>query len=735
MSEAEPNLPLERRPACDTCKGRKTKCDRKSPCASCVTLKIPCRTSARTGEKRQRVLISSKYEDALQDVGRQLADVREMLRQALASQRQDNNGGYSVSCHPSHHHHSPLPGYPQRQQQTGISPETASGTPKSIIDEKVPTLQNVQEGFAGDSSFQYQAQEVKTVLESTLASIGLSDVEPGQMSSSTTAAIPVPPPLDLNDIDAGSIPLPPVDIVLRLLRLAKLSKQPFFIAVPIFEEVEFTNMCRDVYFATEPVSLWKWIGVNVGLYELFLGLNNNKNDDDVHARLGTSPDALERHCEMIKANVDAAMQSLRLCSEPSWESCRALAALTSFYIKLGQSTIAWRLISGAARAALDLGLHRMPSELRKNPSNPDDIIIPKETSLFWHIYSWDKALAMTSGRTPTIHHYDVTSGLGLFKTTTGIAGVGTLREVLFRVWIEFSIVTGEIQESLFSAEAQRAALQDRQGHVERFSARLRGLQRSVQSVNQTDSATWDEQFSDIANVLDISIHCQLAVVHRLLPPKKTQQQQHSPHPLQCSEECVNESRAAISALVSVGDVVLPVSATGWARFMNTVLSMVPLVPFLVLAGNAIATSPSSSAEEEEEEDLNLLSRFIALLDPVVPVSPAIRKIHDACAPFHRIAQLVAASRRSMTAVGVGVGMTTSQNREHENAMNQEDPGSIPAGPAYEDAPPSPTGAFGFPMGQQDWDSIMTGFESELGVDYDSKMLTDIIEPYFANAAW
>lgn len=73
----------------------------------------------------------------------------------------------------------------------------------------------------------------------------------------------------------------------------------------------------------------------------------------------------------------------------------------TFYVKLGHSTVAWRLISGAARAALDLGLHRLPGD-------PDEQR-PDPFAVFWYIYSWDKGLAMTCGRAPTIHHYDVTT--------------------------------------------------------------------------------------------------------------------------------------------------------------------------------------------------------------------------------------------------------------------------------------------------------------------------------------
>lgn len=70
-------------------------------------------------------------------------------------------------------------------------------------------------------------------------------------------------------------------------------------------------------------------------------------------------------------------------------------------------------MSGAARACLDLGLHRLP-----NHADSPDIIF--KNTVFWYIYSWDKGLAITCGRTPVIHQYDVTSNFRpcLFDETT-----------------------------------------------------------------------------------------------------------------------------------------------------------------------------------------------------------------------------------------------------------------------------------------------------------------------------
>ncbi|KAI0887605.1 uncharacterized protein GGS22DRAFT_111808 [Annulohypoxylon maeteangense] len=686
MGDTGPGIPLERRPACDSCKSRKTKCDRRSPCSSCVTLNIACRTTPRPSEKRQRVLISSKYDEAVQDVRRQLSDVREMLQTLMLNKT-------STPC------------------STGETSEATHHTPSPMIDEQVPSLSKVREGYNGDTSFQSHAHQVKNALEAALTASELLNVESQEASTTlspqkvaellhgaeagdtaTSAPIATPSLPSADDLDFGKLPLPPVDIVLKLLRLAKSHKQQFFVDIPTFEEDEFIDMCRGVYFATEPISLWTWICVNVGLYHLFSGVNEAERE-----RMGTTFDIMRSHCGLLKANADAAMQSLRLCSEPSRESCRALALLGTFYVKEGHSTIAWRLISAAARACLDLGFHR----LSENVGSQDHV---QKASVFWHIYCWEKGLAMTSGRTPIIHHYDVTTPIRTDRVDAPAR--------VYAGFLNQAIIMDEIQQTLFSGSARQASQQTRSEYVRGFAARLISILDSVRSATQADP-TWDEMYGAAALLVELVSHSLLTIVYRILPPSSAQ-----PHPLQCSNECVDSARRALSKLVEVGDNVLRKYPSNWVMFLNIILSLVPFVPFIVLAGNAIATSSST--------DLSLLSSVVSILAPTGANSPTIQKVHDACERFGRIANLVVSSAKKSHLGSAGYQIQTP---DHDPAVGASKDSAIipnPIQPSLVD--------YGFPMAQQDWDSVMVGFESELG-DYDSRALTNIIEPYITNTSW
>lgn len=587
-----------------------------------------------------------------------------------------------------------------------------------MIDEQVPTLSGVNEGYNGDPSFLSHAHLVENALGATFAvsefvneealdtSSLLSpllsprriaellhdaDTGKGVVSDQTTPeSLPQPygPP-------PGNIPLPPIDLVLKLLRMSKISKQRFFVDVPTFKEDEFIDLCRGVYFATEPVSIWKWICVNVGLYYIFLGA---KEADCEH--IGTTVEVLRFHTRKMKANAETAMQSLRLCSEPSTESCRALVLLGTFYVKEGHSTIAWRLVSAAARACLDLGFHRLPN-------SPENEEVLRQSTIFWHTYLWDKGLAMTCGRTPVIHHYDVTN---CYPVNSDY-----LRMMPGRIYaglLDYSIVAGEIQRKLFSASALHFPQQNRVQYAREFASKLLKIQESV-AVIPEDGPIWDKGFFAAAVLLDIKMYCLLTIVYRILPPSSVQS-----HPLQCSDECVDAARTALSKVVEAGEYMLRQDPFRWYMFLNVILSLVPFVPFIVLAGNAISTSSSA--------DLALLSSVLSVLEPPAANSPTARKVYNACERLNRIATaLVSSSNEGSLHLKEYQEQTPNAGLPFNGPTDESDIHSRTLPNNFE---------YVFPMAQQDWDSVMTGFESELE-GYDSRALTNIMEPYIANTSW
>ncbi|OTB20750.1 hypothetical protein K445DRAFT_92437 [Daldinia sp. EC12] len=597
---------------------------------------------------------------------------------------------------------------------TAASTESTHHTPPPMIDEQVPSLTGANEGYISDPSFLSHAHLVENTLGTTFTAPDFTSPEPintpsiispqrvAQLLHEADAGKDAVTPDSLApkspqpyESQVGDLPLPPIDLVLKILRMSKASKQRFFVDVPTFEEDEFIDLCRSVYFATEPVSIWKWICVNVGLYYIFLGAS----EPDCES-IGTTVETLRFHNRAIKRNAETAMQSLRLCSEPSMESCRALVLLGTFYVKEGHSAIAWRLMGAAARACLDLGYHRLPG-------NPENDLEFRQSTIFWHTYLWDKGLALTCGRTPVIHHYDVTNCYP--------ANSDYIRVMPGRVYgglLDYSIVAGEIQQKLFSASALRAPQQTRIQYAKEFASRLLRIQEAVAAIPQ-DDPIWDKLFFAAGVLLDIKMYCLLTIVYRILPPSSVQS-----HPLQCSYECVDAARTALSKVVDAGKLMLQKNPFGWSMFLNVILSLVPFAPFIVLAGNAIATSSSA--------DLILLSSVLSVLEPPAADSLTARKVYDACERLNRIATTLVSSSNEAS-------LHLKEYQEHTPNAGLSFNGPADESDIHSRALPSAFD-YGFPMARQDWDSVMTGFESELG-GYDSRALTNIMEPYIANSSW
>lgn len=114
--------------------------------------------------------------------------------------------------------------------------------------------------------------------------------------------------------------------MLRLLRLAQVERQRFFVDVFVLDEPEFSDLCREVFFAINPYTLYAWAVVNVGLFYLFVDLK-----PDHYAEIGVDSNAVDHITELLAANAQDAVDSFRVCSEPSIEACQALALLVSRY--------------------------------------------------------------------------------------------------------------------------------------------------------------------------------------------------------------------------------------------------------------------------------------------------------------------------------------------------------------------------------------------------------------------
>lgn len=146
----------------------------------------------------------------------------------------------------------------------------------------------------------------------------------------------------------------------------------------------------------------------------------------------------------------------------------------------------------------------------------------------------------------------------------------------------------------------------------------------------------------------------------------------------------------------------------------------PFVSFIILAGNAIATSSNA--------DLALLSSVLSVFSSPAKTSQMAKKIHDACERFSQTATVIVSTVAENGTVNPAqtthtaeqpcdnMGMSSTLSSQHVLPSNGDEQ------------------MYGFPMAQHDWDSVMMEYESELG-SFDVRTLTNIIEPYIGNMEW
>lgn len=227
----------------------------------------------------------------------------------------------------------------QLVQINGKGQQSSKQPSASFISSKASTVSNLPEGYKGDSSFKAHVQRVTDALRDAGSSLDLSVDSAFHETISATQKIQEAADGEKNSPGADTFQftqiqypelegrtLPPLDQVLKLLRLTQVEKQRLFLDIPVLDEKEFADLCQSVYFSINGYSITAWATVNAGLFYLFFGLK-----EQYFAQVGVTSDVVKAHMQLLTSNIEAAIESLRLCQEPSAEACQAFACLVGRY--------------------------------------------------------------------------------------------------------------------------------------------------------------------------------------------------------------------------------------------------------------------------------------------------------------------------------------------------------------------------------------------------------------------
>ncbi|KAK1476663.1 hypothetical protein CTAM01_15391 [Colletotrichum tamarilloi] len=632
-----------KRPACDNCKGRK------------------------------RVLISPRYDEAIESVDRSLKEVSQAVQQLLEINQQKSNSSPLIS-------------------------------PTSFIGNHSPDISGLSEGYRGESSFKAHVHRVTDALkdaaadlESTLgddsalsATVQMIDQATGSEESSPTHIGNSPLTVQAQHPELEGRSLPSTERVLKLIRLCQTEKQRFFIDVPVIDEQEFGEYCQKVCFAITDFSTVDWIIFNAGLFFLLQGLKRHH-----YALIDINESDIEAYSQLLKANLEAAIQSLRLCSDPSIQACQALAVLAKVHLH-GSS---YRPRRGCASTSVGIDYLAMSQSSQKGDK------------CFGMFMSTTKAwLLQWAGHRRFIPMMSPLSGRPFPKTAFRVCQYSKASLLAFpRNWyadgtfslysgfVEYAFIVGDMHAELFSASALRQPLETRSQNAKSVVSKLLEVNtRNKQSIGHNPPD--DDLYQALAVLLDFMMYGLVTIAYRVIPCDEA-----SDSPLKCSNECTEAARSALRTIVRAFKSWGHLRITGWTMLLNMMFSLVPFASFVVLAGHTVAMA--------SEEDLTLLCSAVSAIEPTSISSPSAKKLYDVCKTFYELASF-AAKRRSLI----------SKRPPHtEQVYGQRELGDIPSLPEVNFAVPP----YDHIMAPQDWDAVMNEFDLGTG----ASAMASFVEPY------
>ncbi|KAK6337457.1 hypothetical protein TWF730_002856 [Orbilia blumenaviensis] len=624
MSEA-PEVPdayghgglRELRKTCDQCRARKVRCDRETPCSNCRITQRECSFTG-AGQKprttRQRVLISHQYENKIDGFEARLAGIERMLRDLTTSLKRGD------ICTPRSD--ASVPNY--------ISPGT---TEPSILCGDTPiagTEDNDQE-FEGNSSLAAHTTFASEFLEQAVTKTSLSRQFNPDMQNALSSLRKMVRMQNRNGDTMESrfthqkpmprggfskLPLPPADVVLKVLRKIKIAPPMAFLMSLTFVTVDdFVDVCRRIYFPTEDYNIAVFITVNSGLYYLF-------QDNTCSATEDFSDEECLKYQTLCRDNLETALSNLPLLLPARKDMVEALILGVTYAIEISKLSLAWQLNCAAAIICQTLGWHRLRSK--------DEAGDPRIT-LFWYCYMLDKGLALRFGRTSVIQDWDISAPRHF--------GNSTLPEswnAMIGLWISTGGILGEIYEHLYSPSALAREPSQRVETARLLVEKMKRIWNDMESFSVTSGARGTDTLRSFSKdprnetTLDM-VHksgkvthlSSLTLIYRAIPSSPG-------FPSTFNAECIDAARTAFSSHIECMELTAD-SPVAMAGYLHWTILYSPFTPFIVLFCHVIETS--------NVDDLQLLNQFAESLQPALSTSQAVEKLYRLCKLLHQIAAL------------------------------------------------------------------------------------------------
>ncbi|XHF99239.1 hypothetical protein AWENTII_002745 [Aspergillus wentii] len=591
--------PLGTRRACDQCRIRKIRCDKRSPCSNCRSSQTICRSTGagqKPRETRRRVLISSQYEQKIDLIEERLAGIEEAIR------------GLKPAATPS-----TAPTTVETSYHKPITP-SASGYASSTT-----ALDHHESAFEGSSSLAAHSAYASQFLETAVSRGALQTSSPkinealytlkqivnmqDNQAHSSSREVRFPNKTSIPGSKLQNLTLPPTEVVVSLLRTLKESDPSILQGFcPFITTDRFIEKCRDVYFATEDYSDATFIVVNGVIYYVLMEYGFTSNDQK-------AKDENTSYLNLCRNNLETALSNLNFLMPARTEYIEALTLGAVYAIEISKPTFAWTLTSTAARLCQTLGYHRASSTER------DKLV----SRLFWSVYTLDKVLSLRLGRSSTLQDYDIS-----LAQDFDAEGIREPWRNMYNLWIKLAGIQGRIYEHLYSPAALSQPESQRVSYASQLASEM---QLTVQEPFRqlcykyaTDSSM-EALYIKSDEVSRLSV---LTLIYRAIPPP-------ADSPSTFITDCVETAREALECHQVCLTILKESNEVVKCSYMHWSILYAPFVPFIVLFCHIIETS--------SQTDLIRLTDFVASLQPISSLSEAIAKLYHLCHVLTTVARL------------------------------------------------------------------------------------------------
>ncbi|KAJ5365791.1 transcriptional regulator family: Fungal Specific TF [Penicillium concentricum] len=646
------------RRACDQCRLRKIRCDKRTPCSNCRSSSIACRSTGegqKPSEPRRRVLISNQYEKKIDLIEERLASIESTLQQ-LAKNTSQLQGFTAPNPRESHFAPSPQKSTPSQPSLTTRNP----AKPKGPLYLANPTLEqhDSSSGFEGSSSLTAHGAYASAFLESAVSKSSpqvLSSPKINAALSSLKQLVGIQNQRREADLqgsqptknarlgvrcDIRDLEMPPLPVVLDILRKIQESTPACFGGyVPFLSVKYFTEKCREVYFCIEDYSEAAFVITNFCLYGVFYEYGGMEKEGSVR-------EEHQNYIEMCRDNLEAALANLNILMPATHESIMALAAMHA--LEISKPSVGWTLASTAMNLCQTLGYHRFIS------MEHDPLPVQRQKQvLFWSIYTILNMMSLRLGRASPVQTYDIS-----LPIPDENVDVPHPWGPVCMWWTRLAIIQSEVYQYLYSPEALQKPESERVTHAHRLAAEMKSkVMEPFEKFMSSDLKVSEIDLMYLATD-KVSRLAIMTLIYRAIPASTDSDTVAAfiPECIETAREALEVHRQCVAALNETDDfmkisymhcvifdeMAIQAQTNKFSQKKYRGILLSPFVPFIVIFCNIITTSNA--------DDLSLLEEFIASLQPLCAFSQSIDRLHTLCSVFGTVARLYfEANTRTQTA--------------------------------------------------------------------------------------